>query len=239
MKSNKMTIPAKRFWTDVSLQSNSEGFAINLDGRTVKTPKGHALRIPTEALGRAIRDEWAAQEDSIIPDSMPMFKLTVTAIDRVAPQRDAVVDELVNYGGSDLLCYRADDPILAAHQDEIWQSYLIWAEQKLGISLTAFTGIMPKNQPAAALMALRDQVMGYNNFQLSGLHCLTAVGGSLILALAASQDHQPIDAITKAAQLDELWQQEKWGYDDEADARIKSNHLLMTKAHQYLTLLKT
>jgi chaperone required for assembly of F1-ATPase len=100
-------------------------------------------------------------------------------------------------------------------------------------------GIMPQSQSEAALDGLRGHVASYSDFQLSGLHSLVTTAGSLILGLAAAKEHQPIDRIMEAAQLDEVWQQEKWGYDDEAEARLQSHRQLMTEARQYLTLLKT
>ncbi|MCE2516603.1 MAG: ATPase [Alphaproteobacteria bacterium] len=234
------TPAAKRFWTTTSMKADDGGFAVTLDGRDVKTPNGTVFRAPTEPLAVAIRDEWDAQVEVINPDAMPMFKFTVTAVDRVTPQRDAVVDELANYGANDLLCYReGGDQQLANHQDETWQPYLSWAEATLDVRLSCFVGIMPGEQSPEAKQALRGHVDRYSDFELSGLHSLVTVSGSLILGLAAAQNHQPIDAITKAAQLDELWQQEKWGYDDEAGARLKAHHTLMTEAHRYLSLLKT
>ena len=234
------TSAAKRFWTTTSMKADDGGFAVTLDGRDVKTPNGTMFRAPTEPLAVAIRDEWDAQVETINPDAMPMFKFTVTAVDRVTPQREAVVDELANYGANDLLCYReGGDPYLAQRQADTWQPYLTWAAETLKVQLTCFTGIMPGEQPADAKTALRGHVDRYSDFQLSGLHSLVTVSGSLILGLAAAQNHQPIDTIAQAAQLDELWQQEKWGYDDEADARLKAHHALMTAAHRYLSLLKT
>lgn len=236
-----MATPAgKRFWTKASLREDSDGFAILLDSKEVKTPNGQALRIHQKTLAEAICEEWQAQSETIAPESMPMFKFTVTALDRVAPQRHGVIDELMGYASHDLLCYRAeDDPLLGAYQEKIWQPYLNWAEDELGVSLKVFKGVMPKSQGEESFPVLRHCLEGYNNFELSGLHCLITVGGSLILGLAAMRGYQPIDAIVKACQLDELWQQDKWGYDDEATARLASSRQLLVSANEYLTLLKT
>lgn len=231
---------AKRFWKDTTINADEEGYAIMLDGRAVKTPNGSAFRAPTSALADAICAEWDAQEEKINPDEMPMFKFAVTAIDRVTPQRDAIVDELASYGANDLLCYReAAEHRLAAHQEKTWQPYLTWADGELGVRLKSFQGIMPGQQDDDAKIAMRQLVDGYDDFALSGLHSLVTVSGSLILGLAAATDHQPMDQIIAAAQLDELWQQEKWGYDEEADARLTSNQRVLQQAYNYLTLLKS
>ena len=233
------TAAAKRFWKDTAITADDDGYAIMLDGRAVKTPNGSAFRAPTSALADAICAEWDAQEEKINPDEMPMFKFAVTAIDRVTPQRGAIVDELASYGANDLLCYReATEYRLAAHQENIWHPYLAWADQELGVKLISFEGMMPGQQDEDAKIAMRQLVDEYDDFSLSGLHSLVTVTGSLILGLAAATDHQPMDQIIAAAQLDELWQQDKWGYDEEADARLKSHQHLLHQAYGYLTLLK-
>ena len=231
---------AKRFWKDTTINANDDGYAIMLDGRAVKTPNGSAFSAPTSALADAICAEWDAQVEKINPDEMPMFKFAVTAIDRVTPQRAAIVDELASYGANDLLCYReAAEHQLAAHQETVWHPYLLWVDQELGVTLKCFEGIMPGQQDEDAKNVMRHLVDAYDDFALSGLHSLVTVTGSLILGLAAAADHQPMDQIIAAAQLDELWQQEKWGYDDEADARLKSHQLVLQQAYSYLALLKS
>lgn len=231
---------AKRFWKDTSLKADDGGFAITLDGRDVKTPNGMAFRAPNEALASAIRDEWDAQVETINPDQMPMFKFTVTAVDRVTPQRDAVVDEMASYGANDLLCYReAGDQRLLALQDKTWQPFLDWMADAHNITLTSFSGIMPGDQSPSAKAGLRQCVDRFSDLELSGLHSLVTISGSLVLALATAEAYRPIDDIINAAQLDELWQQEKWGYDEDADARLKSHQHLMKLANRYFILLKT
>ena len=134
--------------------------------------------------------------------------------------------------------YKRQEYRLAAHQENIWHPYLAWADQELGVKLISFEGMMPGQQDEDAKIAMRQLVDEYDDFSLSGLHSLVTVTGSLILGLAAATDHQPMDQIIAAAQLDELWQQDKWGYDEEADARLKSHQHLLHQAYSYLSLLK-
>lgn len=231
---------ARRFWKETSLRHSDEGIAITLDGRDVKTPSGSSLVISNPALAEAIMSEWEAQVEVIDPDSMPLFKFTVTAIDRVTPQRDDIVNELARYGANDLLCYREmDDHRLADHQHQVWQPYLDWMADTHGISLQVFSGIMPGDQSAEMKQAMTDTVAAFSDFYLSGLHTLVTVSGSLVLGLAALRNHQPIDKIYQAAFLDDLWQQDKWGYDADADLRLQNYHTLLKQAHRYIEMLKT
>ena len=229
---------AKRFWTTTSLRQEHDGFAVTLDGRDVKTPAGSVFRAPNQQLGEAICAEWDGQVEVIDPELMPLFKFTVTAIDRVTPQRSAIVQELANYGANDLLCYReADDPRLSAHQHQIWHPYLDWMADQHGIALTVFKGIMPGDQPEQIKDHLHNLVDVYDDFTLAGLYTLVTSSGSLVLGLAASHNHQPIQQIFEAAFLDDLWQQQKWGYDADADQRLKYHQTLLENAYRYLEML--
>ncbi|MBV9418925.1 MAG: ATPase, partial [Alphaproteobacteria bacterium] len=101
----------KRFYKAVTV---SDDFGILLDGRALKTPAKAALKLPTRALAEALAEEWRGQVDEVDLNRMPLNRLANTAIDRVSAHREAIVTELANYGGSDLLSYRADDAALAA-----------------------------------------------------------------------------------------------------------------------------
>ena len=93
----------KRFYKSVALATNEGGFSVQLDGRDLRSPAGRLLNLPKSALARVIADEWQAQSDEIDPSSMPLFSLAVTVVDRVIPQRDQIIAELLAYGGNDLL----------------------------------------------------------------------------------------------------------------------------------------
>ncbi|MGL6210132.1 MAG: ATP12 family protein, partial [Paracoccaceae bacterium] len=101
---------AKRFWKQASVSPVDGGFAITLDGRPVKTPAKTPLVVPTEGLARAIAAEWDAQTGLVKPDTMPFTRTANSALDKVAPQFNEVVDMLAAYGETDLLCYRAIGP---------------------------------------------------------------------------------------------------------------------------------
>ena len=114
----------KRFYRSVELVTYDSGFLVQLDGRDVRSPAGTLLHLPKSALATAIADEWQAQSDEIDPASMPLFSLALTVVDRVTPQRDAIIAELSAYGGNDLLCYRDCQDDLASRQQDQWQPWL-------------------------------------------------------------------------------------------------------------------
>ena len=130
------TRAAGRFYKEAAAVAHRDAFQVALDGRPVKTPGGQPLLLPGEPLAVAVAAEWAAQGEKIQPATMPMMQLACTAVDRVGPSRGAIVRETANYGGNDLLCYRADDPPdLVKRQAEAWQPVLDWLADEMGAPL--------------------------------------------------------------------------------------------------------
>ena len=211
----------KRFWTDVTVDK-AEGIAgwrALLDGRSLRTPAKAELILPTRAMAEATAAEWRAQTDEIDPDQMPVTRAANSALDKVTPQRDDVVAMLAEYGESDLLCYRADAPQeLATRQAEAWDPLLDWARSALGADLIVTTGIMPQPQPDAACAALYAAIDTQTAHEITALHDLVALSGSLVIGLAAQQGVLPAEELWRRSRIDETWQEEHWGVDEDAAA---------------------
>ena len=222
----------KRFWKEVSVEAEAEGFAIALDGRRVKTPAKAPLLVPGQAMAEAIAAEWEAQDEGINPETMPCTKSANAAIDKVANQHGEVADMLADYGDSDLLCYRAEAPQeLVQRQNETWNPILDWAAQEFGPRLEPRQGLMHRPQDPTSLQVLRRAVHDLSNFQLAAFHDLVSMSGSLILGFAAAKDCRSPDEIWRISRLDEAWQEEQWGRDEEAAeiAELKRQAFLHAK----------
>ncbi len=209
----------KRFWKAAEVVPSGDGYAVMLDGRGIKTPARRALVVPTEVLARAIAEEWQAQEDRVDPLTMPFTRTANSALDKVAVQHDEVADMLAAYGDSDLLCYRAEGPgELVARQAEAWDPMLDWAAEALGARLALRQGVMHRPQDPAALARLSAEVHALGAFQLAAFHDLVSMTGSLVLGFAAARQIRSPDAIWQLSRVDEIWQAEQWGEDEEATA---------------------
>lgn len=222
----------KRFWASGAVVEAEGGYTVELDGRRVKTPAKAALILPTRAMAQAVADEWDAQEKEVNPGTMPFTRSANAAIDKVARQHAEVADMLADYGDSDLLSYRAAHPeALQQRQAEHWDPALDWAAEALGARLFAVVGVLHQPQPEDAIQSLRDRVHALSDFQLAAFHDLVSLSGSLILGFAAAQDWRSADEIWTLSRLDELWQIEQWGHDDEAHeaAEIKKTAFLHAK----------
>jgi chaperone required for assembly of F1-ATPase len=228
---------AKRFWQQASAESVEGGYGVRLDARSVKTPAKQPLVLPTQAMAMAIAAEWDAQQGLVRPDTMPLTRAANSAIDKVAPQIDGVVAEIANYGATDLLCYRAiDPPPLVARQALGWDPLLDWARAAFDAPLTVTAGVIPVAQPADSLARLRSRVAAHSAFQLAALHDLVAISGSLILGLAVAHERLPVDAAFALSRIDESWQVEQWGEDEEAAAQEVLRRAAFLNAERFFAL---
>jgi chaperone required for assembly of F1-ATPase len=207
----------KRVWKAATAAPFEGGFTVLLDGRPVRTPAKSALTMPTMEMAQAVALEWDAQEDLVDPRTMPVTRGANAAIDKVRTQRAEVIALLAEYGDSDLLCYRAAGPeALIARQAESWDPMLDWAAQTLGARLFVGEGVMHIPQTAAALSILEAEVAAFDDFALAAAHDLISLSGSLVLALAVTKQAMTADAAWQLSRVDEHWQIEQWGADEEA-----------------------
>lgn len=207
----------KRFWTEATAAETEAGFAVHLDGRPIKTPAKSSLTLPTLALAEALAEEWRAQEEIVRPSTMPMTRMANSAIDKVIPQRADVEEHLLSYGETDLLCYRAESPqALVERQADAWDPWLEWLAEKTGVRLVVASGVIPVNQAPEALDRLKSEFHAFSAFELAAFHDLVTLPGSLVLGLAVTSHSANPNEIWDLARIDELWQIEQWGEDEEA-----------------------
>lgn len=207
----------KRFYKSVTV---TEHCGIALDGRSVKTPLKAPLVLPSRALADAVAAEWDAQTEFINPLAMPLTKLANTAIDRAVAEKPKITAEILEFAGSDMVCYRADSPeSLVLRQSEQWDPIIEWAQRDLKVSFVTVDTITHKRQSATALRALETHILGLTPFSFTAVHNLTTLTGSALLAVMTATGAISVDAAWTAANVDEDWQIETWGEDAEAMAR--------------------
>ena len=208
---------ARRFWKRASVREADGGWEVVLDERPLRTPGKQPLTLPAEALACAVCAEWDAQEDVIDPNRMPLTRAANSAIERVRPSMTAVADMLAEYGGTDLLSYRAEQPEdLVRRQAEAWDPLLDWAATGLQAPLRVTQGVVPVAQDPAVLARLRAHLDGLDEFALTALHDLVTLPGSLIIGLAVLHQRIDADGAFHLSRIDETFQAERWGSDEEA-----------------------
>jgi chaperone required for assembly of F1-ATPase len=230
--------PRRRFWEEVIVAPVDDGFAVRLDARDLRTPLQAPLVVPTAPLAEAIAEEWRVIEAEIDPERLPFTKSANTAIDRVAREREAVIETIAAYGDADLLCYRAEDPApLRERQSAAWDPWLDWAAQRLDAPLVPVEGVIHRPQAPESLAALRAEVARFDALGMTALHDLVALSGSLILGLAVGRGDLAAVEAWEISRLDEAWQIEQWGVDDEAAALAVVRRASFLRAETLLNLL--
>ena len=229
----------KRFYTDAGIAATAGGFVITLDGRPIKTPAGHQVIVPVEHIAQAISEEWQAQNETIVPLSMPLTRLANSVVEGVIDRVDAVADDLARYLDSDLLFYRAGHPeTLVARESAHWDPVLFWAADTLGAHFILAEGIVHVRQPETAVAAAR-RALPDDPWSVAALHIITTLTGSALLALALLHDVLDAEGVWAAAHVDEDWNAEKWGHDEEVVARRAARLVDFRAAAQVLKALQS
>jgi len=230
---------AKRFWKSVEINQARDGFAVTLDGKSVLTPAKAMLILPTAQYARMVAAEWETVSDKIDPNRMPVTRSANAAIDKVTHQKAEVAAMLADYGDSDLLCYRATEPTaLVALQKEKWDRYLVWAADELGAQLQPRFGVIHQPQDPDALLVLSRRVHAMTVFELSAMHDLVSLSGSLILAFAATAGFTTTEDLWNSSRIDEFWQEQQWGVDEEAAAQSAQKRAAFLLAAQIFSACK-
>ena len=213
----------KRFYREATAQPADGGWNVALDGKPIRTQGGQAQLIPQEGLARLMAAEWQDQGELIDVAAFPLRDMADYAIDSVAADRQAVIDKLLRYAETDTLCYRADpDEPLYRRQQEVWEPLLTDFEGREGVTMQRVSGVIHRPQNAETLAKLSTRLEGLDNFTLAALEQLASLSSSLSIGLSALAADADLEALWRAANLEEDWQIEQWGEDNEsADRRAR------------------
>ncbi len=231
----------KRFYKNVVLNGDGDGFTVHLDGRPIKTPARNGLIVPTRQLAQKIADEWEAQGEEVDPTAMPMTALAQGALDQVVRERQRIVGRIAAFADSDMLYFRGDSSQvdLVAHQAERWDPLLDWARSRFDVSFNLVHGIMHESQSDETLKRLSAAVEGHDNFALAAMLSISGLTGSLIATLALSEKAFDPAPIWQLSNLEELWQEQQWGSDELAQKKRDAREAEYQSAVAFLELSRT
>ena len=227
----------KRFWKDVGVSEVAGGFSVTLDGRALKTQGKRAQIVPNRALAEALAAEWAAQGEEIDPGTFVLRDLADMAIDVIAEDRAGSIAGLLRYAETDTLCYRAEpDEPLHARQLELWEPLLLAAEACWDVRFERISGVIHCPQAPATLARLKAVLEAKDTFALSALATLTPLSASLVIGLAALEADADARQLWTAAELEEEWQAELWGREEEAELRRAKRFAAFSAAMHFARL---
>ena len=240
MKDTMMTgWEKKRTWVNTTVKPRGLSFGILLDDEFLQTPKKNKVLLPTRELAQKVAKEWRQQKEIIDPTKMPYTRLANSALDTVKESFDTVVADVLHYGDTDLVCYRADSPEdLVKLQNKHWDPILDWAKNQFKIEVKITNGINYKAQDPVQLRKLSREISSYNFFTLTGFYDLVTISGSLLIALAVYYSHVSLKRGFDISFLDEDWQRKKWGQDEESIKNRTNKFREFQVACRFLKCLK-
>jgi chaperone required for assembly of F1-ATPase len=229
----------RRFYSNAAAAEATGGFAVTLDDKPIRTPSGRKVIAPVREIAAAIVAEWEAQSEFIELMTMPMTRFANSVVDAVVDRVDAVMDDIAKYFETDLLFYRAGHPeALVAREAAHWDPIVFWAAEALGAHFILAEGIVHIRQPESAIAAARA-ALPHDAWSLAALHVITSLTGSALLALALLRDVANPDQVWAAAHVDEDWNSEKWGVDEEVAARRAARMVDFSAAVRILKALNS
>lgn len=198
----------KRVYNLASYTKTEDGYVIQLDGKTVKTPLGQPLAAPNKTVAEHIVSEWAAQSDEIIPDSMPITQILTTTIDRIR-EREQMTGALLKYLDTDLLCYRVKQPEdLSKRQKEVWDRWLTWFDEHFESPLEVTFGIEALTQDVDTHKQIWNYLEALDDHYFTVLQIVTSLSGSIVLGLAFLEHEATVEDVYNAAELEEIYHSE-------------------------------
>ena len=228
----------RRTWKKAFVKKVGSSFEISLDDKALVTPKKNQLILPTQQLAEKIAHEWEQQLDLIDPSQMPFTRLVNSANDKVKQNYGAVVSDLLNYGDTDLLCYRTDTPKdLVSRQNKCWDPILLWAKNELSIDLKTTCGVTYSAQDPAQIEKMAKEINRYDCFTLTGFYDLVTISGSILVAFSLYHGQITPGHASDVSFLDEDWQREKWGQDEESKVNRSNKSKDLKTACEFLALL--
>lgn len=232
------TEPVRRFYATATAAEEGAAHIVRLDQRTLRTPAGRPLHLPTRALAEAVAGEWDTQGEYIAPSSMPVTQLALAAIDRTPHRRAELIAYVAKYGETDLLCHRAESPPpLVRRQADIWDPLLDWAAEALDLRLPVVASVIAAPAAAAAAARLSVAAAALDDLRLTALAQAAGLTGSAIIAFALLEGELDAEAAFAAAALDDLWSLENWGEDAEARAKLERQRAEFAALQRFIAAL--
>ncbi len=214
----------KKFYKAVDVSKDADKYLVRLDEKVIKTPLKKTLELTSEALANAVADEWCAQGDTIEPETMPITQLANTMIDKVSgADKEAMVEQVLNYASSDLVCYFATQPEkLVSLHEQYWSPLVSWLNDEYGIKLNVVSGIQHIEQPEESIKVIEEMLSNMPAEKFTALQATTAIAGSFVIAFAMLEGKLTVEEAHKAAVVDELYQLDTWGEDKEARVLVNN-----------------
>lgn len=200
----------------VEKNKTADGFQILLDGKPMRTTSGKEIVLRAAPQADAVIAEWQAVDGKINLLAMPHTRVAMAVADFNDALREEKIAHILSYAMTDLLCFREpNDTALIKRQESAWDPWLQWIGKKHGAHFATTSGLMPhQNHPELA--SIENYLKTLSPIQLIALDHYVHVTGSMVLGLAFHENAISLPEVMAAAFLEEEFQAERWGSDEEA-----------------------
>ncbi len=231
----------KKFWKTVKVKKKScNSYEILLDEIVLKTPMKKDLTILNSKIAEEIQKEWNQDTGILDTDAMIFYGITSTSIDKIINSRISYINDILSFIDTDLICYRAEEPNdLVQWQSKNWDPILLKVEKYIHNKIDVFTGIMPSKQNKVIKFAINQILTKFSDLEIIVLHRITKITGSVFLSLCILNDDIIREKAFELSHLDELWQAENWGYEEEASNNREKINFELNRTMYFLDCLRS
>ena len=141
------------------------------------------------------------------------------AKEEIAKNRAEVIERLVQFSMTDLLLFWGQEKDLMERQAKIWGPILAWAEEKMKAKFATTQSLDVPQENQASGYRLKVFLENLSDKELTAFYAAALQMRSVLLAAALVRGKINAQEAFQAAFLDELWQAENWGSDEEAEKR--------------------
>jgi len=200
---------SRRFYKKVGVKSfelnGVDQWVVMLDQRVVKTPKEIRMTLPSKSMALMIAFEWDSQEVNITPTSMPVMTLAATAIDIIPEKRKMIVDSIMNFLTTDVMCTRdPDQEEFLERQKEVHDPILAWFSDYFKVPILEINyGLDFQEHPEQTTSKLQWNMFNFDDYTLAALDTMITSLKSVVLAFAVWQGRITVDEALKASNLEE------------------------------------
>lgn len=149
---------------------------------------------------------------------MTVAKLEKAAVEIGANRRE-IADKIENFMMTDMLLFWGTEKDLVVRQEKLWGPILEWAKQVFETDFVKTHGLDVPEQDEKFGEKLRSFINNLSDRELAAFYLAALNMRSVLLAAALVKGRISAEEAFRAAYLEELWQAENWGADEEAEKK--------------------
>jgi chaperone required for assembly of F1-ATPase len=228
-----MQLPESIETTDV--RAADETYTVLVNDEPLRTPKGHAVRVPSWELANAMADELMA-EGRVDLQQVTLYSLYATQRDFIEDRIDAAIGVVLQHLPGDFVLHPDPDPALAAKQLMAWAPLLVFL-RGIGPEVPMARPLQDVQIPWELTEGLRTQLIAMSPAQLTVvIQVVTNLGsvtlGILLARQAIAVEHAVAALTVTASHVRGGARQE----DDTAERYVAEMRQLVRRLRRYVQL---